>query len=312
MGRKLLLWAIALLILIIGVLVGILLAGDGIEDAPGGEASGGNSSTTVPDTTVAPSNSTAPETTTTMAPGSGVIVASGGIAGWFADGQWRSLLDGPPPAVPGEAYQIVRVGEPVSTAIGGAVTEGCEFVEPSADVDGLIDFDDFPDYPIAVAADWEVVPRPVELLSTDNPTYQAALTDLLAGKGIVDPAPELRQVIRTDLEGDGSDEIIITAGYDGPFFPAVPAGSYSVAVLRKVVAGEVQSAILGFQEVPAEGEPTSFLEIFRITAIADLNGDGKMEVVVDASYFEGGATTVYDYVNDDLGPVPVLGVGCGV
>jgi len=336
MNERSLLGVIAVLVLIVGLLIGFLVGGGGGDDESPDLEAAGSDGTTPTTTTEAPaatttlgesaeesasSTTTTPTTTTeapttttttTMPPGSGVIVTGEGVAGWSVAGEWRSLVDGPAPAVPGETYQVVRVGEPVTTAVGGALTEGCPFVEPSSDVEGLIDFDDYPDYPVAVAANWNVVPHAVELLPVDNPTYQTAVSELLAGYGIVDPAPELRQVIRTDLEGDGTDEIIITAGYDGPFFPEVPAGSYSLAILRKVVDVEVETAILGFYQVPADSEPTSYIDQFRIAAVADLNGDGQMEIVVNDSYYEGYATTVYEWVNADLGPVAVLGAGCGV
>ena len=46
--------------------------------------------------------------------------------------------------------------------------------------------------------------------------------------------------------------------------------------------------------------------------MADLNGDGRMELAVDSRYYEGAGTIIYDYIDDDLGPWEVLSVGCGV
>ena len=44
--------------------------------------------------------------------------------------------------------------------------------------------------------------------------------------------------------------------------------------------------------------------------MADLNGDGRMEVVVDAAYYEGVFISVYDVLGAE--PKIVLGTGCGV
>ncbi len=36
-----------------------------------------------------------------------------------------------------------------------------------------------------------------------------------------------------------------------------------------------------------------------------------MEIVLDSAFFEGLGVAVVEYVNDDLGPVTQLEVGCG-
>jgi hypothetical protein len=36
-----------------------------------------------------------------------------------------------------------------------------------------------------------------------------------------------------------------------------------------------------------------------------------MEIVTGAAYFEGSDVTIWEYVDDDLGPVAQLQVGCG-
>jgi hypothetical protein len=46
-------------------------------------------------------------------------------------------------------------------------------------------------------------------------------------------------------------------------------------------------------------------------AVADLNGDGKMEMVLNSAFFEGFAVSVWEYVDDDLGPLQVMTTGCG-
>ena len=78
--------------------------------------------------------------------------------------------------------------------------------------------------------------------------------------------------------------------------------------MRKIVEGEVHTAILGDSVViTPEG---SFVVGFSVGAVADLSGDGKMEVVVDSAFFEGLGVEVWEYVNDDLGFVSVLQTGC--
>ena len=53
------------------------------------------------------------------------------------------------------------------------------------------------------------------------------------------------------------------------------------------------------------------MQVHDVDALVDLNGDGRMEVVVAYRYDESGGTVVYE-VAPDGGLVPVLNRGCGV
>jgi len=63
----------------------------------------------------------------------------------------------------------------------------------------------------------------------------------------------------------------------------------------------------------AEVEPgvSPYIEIRRVSAIADLNGDGTMELALFEQYYEGSGTAVLS-----IGPygeaVQILHAGCGV
>ncbi|HEY7823011.1 MAG TPA: hypothetical protein VIG24_09270, partial [Acidimicrobiia bacterium] len=80
-------------------------------------------------------------------------------------------------------------------------------------------------------------------------------------------------------------------------------------LLRKVIQGEVQTAVLG--DTVVLGEEDRFAGAHSIGGVADLNGDEKMEIITNAAFFEGFNVAVWEYVNDDLGPVKVLETGCG-
>jgi FG-GAP repeat len=49
---------------------------------------------------------------------------------------------------------------------------------------------------------------------------------------------------------------------------------------------------------------------YKLIAVLDLDGDGKMEIVVRSDYYEGGATTIYRC--DPKKIEAVLSVACGV
>ena len=49
--------------------------------------------------------------------------------------------------------------------------------------------------------------------------------------------------------------------------------------------------------------------VHQVTAVLDLNGDGKLEVVVHSFYYEGGQTTIYRCQPDKVEAMP--SVECG-
>jgi hypothetical protein len=235
-----------------------------------------------------------------------VVASRYGLMGWWSDG-WllpESLADFP--LVGGEEYQVVMLDQPLTTAVGSIPT----LCEPSGTP--VLDFD--PPLPgefrdpgaLAVFADWELRPSPVLVEADLEAVHVDAIGQVLESLG-VGVEPTIFQQVVADIEGDGTDEIVIVAKVVADDLFA-RTGDYSVVVLRKMVEGEWQTAILE----TSVAEPNSpYVLSHSIPAIADLNGDGKMEIVVDAAYYEGAGTTAYEYIDDDRGPEVVLAGGCG-
>ena len=68
-------------------------------------------------------------------------------------------------------------------------------------------------------------------------------------RGVSDPKVRITRILRVDLDGDGEDEALISAtNYftkDGGVPMDTPApGSYSIVLLRRVVAGKVQTELI--------------------------------------------------------------------
>ena len=277
---------------------------------------------TVP-TTGRPDRTTVPEpTTATTTPGATVvapaatdrtlIVARQGVLGGWDGTRWLPLgSTNPAPAQGGERYQVVRVGEPVTAATGGSPRiAGCiENDHYEIDV-GFGETGPTDDTPVAVSGAADVHPRPVTVLSPAAPEYRTAAGQVLASLGIQDD-PLLRQVVRADLDGDGADEVLVRAERlaDREFLRPVE-GEYSVLFLRRLVGGAVRDTVLFSDTAHVEAE-SRYMMAFDLGAVADLNGDGRMEVVVGYRYYEGAGTAVYE-VAPDGGLVQVLYRGCGV
>ena len=248
-------------------------------------------------------------------------MAAQGVLGWTIDGEWIEV-DGPPvdpssiPAEEGDLYRVLRTGSPTSIGVPGSEPmEGCPALPGySADIDiddPMFNADGWPyTYPIAISSNWELTPHDVESLNLESEIYKGFASEVLADLEIIDPDPNLITLIRTDLEGDGIDEVIVGAERISGSLISPSPGDYSILFMRKIVGGDVtQQLIAGDVYV---GEMSyGMLSSYRLIAVADLNGDNRMEVTAQYGYYEGSSTHVLEYIDDIEGLQQVLVVGCG-
>ena len=274
--------------------------------------------TTVPTSTTSSTTTTSTtvmETTTTTGGLEGnwadepLITVDFGALGWWDGAGWVSAQDEAAlPIVGGEDYQIARIGAEAQTT-GGPQSIVCDplgLVGLELAAPGLLG--EFPGpYGVAISAPFSLQPHLFEALPDDG-TYSGFAAELLASRGLNVANPVVKQLFRTDLEGDGVNEVIVVAEEVTPGF-LMEVGDYSIVFLRKVVQGEVQTAVLA--ESVVLGEDQTFSGAHSIGGVADLNGDGQMEIITNSAFFEGFSVAVWEYINDDLGPVQVLDVGCG-
>jgi uncharacterized protein (DUF2141 family) len=93
--------------------------------------------------------------------------------------------------------------------------------------------------------------------------------------------------------------------------PSAQKGDYSFILLRKIVAGKVQNIVVSGDFVTKNikfGAPGKY----ELSAIADLNGDGKMEIIVFGSYYEGIWVETHEMKGNKPTLVKAFDVGCGV
>ena len=170
---------------------------------------------------------------------------------------------------------------------------------------------------IALAAPWNALPRKPRASDTTQQVYSDAVRDFLKTKEIEQPKVKIENTLRVDLDGDGEDEVLISAtnyfSKDNRVPMRSPAGSYSMVLLRRVVAGKVET-----QLVEGEFHPKAYVRkedsfdapnAYKVIATLDLNGDGKMEVVVGSNYYEGEQITIYRC--DPKKVEALLSVACG-
>lgn len=163
---------------------------------------------------------------------------------------------------------------------------------------------------VAVDGGWNVLPRPAVRLSAAAASgYAAAVRQILLQHGIRNPVARVTGAVRVDLDGDGTDEVIVSAYREtgnGSF--SVGAGDYAVVFVRKLVGGTVRTIMLEQEYHPrARGETTP--NEYKIAGAWDLDGDGAYEIVVRGSYYEGGWTTLYRLRG--IAAQKLVTVGCG-
>jgi hypothetical protein len=153
------------------------------------------------------------------------------------------------------------------------------------------------------------LPRKPRLFNPNSAVYRQAVADILRAHGIANPDVRITKLVRVDLEGDGVDEVVMSATRLSTNNPAVNAGDYSLVVVRKIVNGKVQTITLGENYYP---KAQSFVapNTFTIPAIADFNGDGKLEIMVNWGYYEGSGAELYSIQGSRA--TNVLSSGCGV
>jgi hypothetical protein len=176
---------------------------------------------------------------------------------------------------------------------------------------------------IGLAAPWNALPRKPMIADNTQSVYVNAVRDFLKSHAIADPKVRITRILRVDLDGDGEEEVLISAtnyfaeeksDHSAAPFPEAPIesprrGSYSIVILRRAVAGKVQTQLVA-GEVYSKPDESVAPNVYQVTAVLDLNGDGKLEVVVHSFYYEGGETTIYRCDPDKI--EAVLSVECGV
>lgn len=246
-----------------------------------------------------------------------VIDLEGGcLLGGSVDGKWLKIEEMSKRMSGGDKYRSFDLnGEWKSMTGGKPESQGapCEetlYVEiPKEILDALPVGAQY----VGVAGKWNPMPRKAIIESNNSAVYRNLVAAQLKKKGIRRPQVKITRVVRVDLEGDGVDEVIISATRanhweSGSITPNASAGDYSIVMLRKVINGKVQTIMLDEEYHPKYTQFSAPNE-YDLSAVLDLNGDGVMEIVVAGAYYEGNWKIVYSIQGKRA--VDVLSCGCG-
>lgn len=160
---------------------------------------------------------------------------------------------------------------------------------------------------VGVAQGWQVTQRTAEELPSENEFYSQVVKDWLTQAGVANPQIGTIQIFRTDLEGDGTDEIFINATRVQSQH-TVQAGDHSIVLMRKVVGNEAVTIPVLADMYASVGYGNPFPCTYFIGNFIDLNRDGVLEVVVEYERWEGFGAAVYQVDGENV--EEVLGASC--
>lgn len=236
-----------------------------------------------------------------------IVYANGLVGGVTKSGKWLTTQEVAPLLKAQTAFALVGLKGVGKTIIG---TKGEEFgacPEVTA-----VNFEPENDSSLAIGinAQWNLVPRIPKTIALTDKNYVKTAADFLKTKGITKTTIKLTQALSVDLDGNGQNEILLAGNfYRRGMNEEQGAGDYSFVLLQRQVGGKLQNFLIegefftkkGYYDPPNERE---------ISAVADLDGDGKMEIVLYKYYYEGNWSTVYQFNQNKF--VKVLEVDCGL
>lgn len=251
----------------------------------------------------------------TAAPGEMIPILemnSGGLLGGSKAGKWLTAKEVVSNLKKGERYKIFASDQPKSIEITSEIPKNeppcSDFfyvdLKQGAGTNGVA---------LGAQVSWNPISRPIKKLDINSAVYKKAVSSVLASKGLAKSAPKITQIFQTDLDGDGKDEVVLNATFFKQGSPSrARIGDYSFILLRKVGSGgKVENTVLTGDFVKNATDVQAPAE-YKISALADLNADGKMEAVVYARYYEGEWVEVFESKGNKTASVEELNVTCGL
>ncbi len=145
---------------------------------------------------------------------------------------------------------------------------------------------------------WNVMPRLPRPIDLNDTTYLRIVSNILKKEGITTPEVKITQAYKVDLDGDGKEEVVIVANRYAQGLHelsgvgnATSAGDYTLVLVRKTIGEQVQNIFL-VKAVWLKPDEGPLPRANHLSAIADLNGDGVMEIVLYSAYHEGSGSNV--------------------
>jgi len=250
------------------------------------------------------------------APGTHAVIDVGmeKLFGGSVDGKWLDGEKMKPKVKGGERYRLYTATKYLGDGIGSKAVkeaEGPALNTPRVTLKTKVKLpkEENPCV-IGICGTWNALPRVPKSQSTKQQVYLDAVKAILTQHGLAGAPVNITKLWRIDLEGDGTEEVLISAttprkGYPDP---SPRKNDYSMLILRKVVKGKVATILLE-KEFQTKDEDFNAPNVFTIDAVLDVNGDGVMEVITGWRYYEGIGRVVYSIKGVKAEDVMGWGIG---
>jgi hypothetical protein len=166
---------------------------------------------------------------------------------------------------------------------------------------------------IAQGGGGRVQPRVATVLPAADPAAKAAIVTELRGRGLAARSCLITDRVRADLDGDGRGEVVVCAQSRRGLgsMTSTRRSDWSGAFIIGDRRGDtlpMATVTLQFERYGEEASaaPTEF----RLFGCYDLNGDGRMEVLLHWQYYEGSGVDVFTEADGRW--IRVGGWGCGI
>ena len=162
---------------------------------------------------------------------------------------------------------------------------------------------------ISSNAKWNPIPRVPKKINAKTKTFKKVVRGILKSKRLKTNKIYLKKAFQVDIDGDGIDEQFLEAtSYKGKYVGDAKKGSYfSFVLMRTFENGKPKNVLIQSEFLKEEQEDKTR---FHLVGIADLNGNGKMEIIIYNYYSYPGTTTeVFEIKNNKA--KSVLFIECG-
>lgn len=137
-------------------------------------------------------------------------------------------------------------------------------------------------------------------LNPETGEYVKDVEQILTEHGLKGEAVHIREIVRTDLEGDGIEETLITASNIHSADRLM--GRYSFIVLKKEIGNQSEFVFLAKQmdHLQAADFEEEQISDYELCEIVDLDHDGICEILIRKNCPEAPLYSVYKLVDDKM------------
>jgi hypothetical protein len=242
----------------------------------------------------------------------------GGMAlGWWDGADWVHVREDTMLRISGgETYQVALLGSEAVVEGGSPTNTGCDVVRPQGSpgvhlsdgnaLHAMVNDGTGGERSItgvAISAPWDITPRPTTP-GEWHPDLENLAIQLLGERGFITDSVNNVQSLDVDLDGDGALESIFVI--EETRLANSESGVYSIVFV--VFPSLDETVVVAESVIPPNEE--GYSESYRVSAVADLSGDGLMEVVISGLGWETSWVTIHEFVDGDFHQR--IGAGCGV